>query len=362
MPDRTAHNESADQAQESTRRPAIGPGRDRSELRESMAVNSDPGASFGLRAAYVIAAAESDGDGALRDSATAAVPLALYRNLWQPKDNPSWAQAESQPISALANVVIGGQFEAVLGQPTKTYDIAKSSMSKTTADAATSIRKAGDFLDSFISYPLDVPPEIKTLLGDFARFPDVMQRLGAPPCQWWRLWLRESIAPSVVQYDLAVVRDWLDAFMPMHAERFELRALSPWMRHANEIEERLHSRSPWPDAKGKAAEMRELADYLGMLCKSIAHSDAAGWVDRMAPDCAPDAWGTPARLRVMAEALRKSGQTLTTADLRRSGIDTGTLLASSKGCDAETKDWARRHLMAGRGKWKWNPPRLPSVK
>ena len=79
-------------------------------------------------------------------------------------------------------------------------------------------------------------------------------------------------------------------------------------------------------------------------------------------DAAPDQWGTPGRMCQLGKVLRDAGREMTTAELRRKGVDPGTVCAPSKGCTAMEKAWSDSHLRAGRGRWKWNPPSLPSGK
>lgn len=314
-------------------------------------------------AMYRLAAIASDGKAAFSDPTIAAGRLALYRNLWQPSDALPRAHADSPGMLSLARFILAGKTEAGIGAESKTYDIARASIAQVVMDAANRIRRAECCLAAFVTYPLDARNgAVQTLMGNPRDFGKIMMGVSAPACLWWRLWMEQSFAPSELASDLSVIRDWIDAFMPLHAQRFECRALDPWVSHGKLIQSKLDSRTPWPEAQEHARSLRFVADYLGMLCKAVAHSDAAGWVDRLAPDAPTDPWGTPPRLLRVAHELRSHGQVMTTAELRRRGFDMGKLLAASKGCDRGTIEWADKHLRAGKGEWQWSPCSLPSRK
>ena len=175
------------------------------------------------------------------------------------------------------------------------------------------------------------------------------------------MWMIHSLDPEGLTSKIEILRDWLACF-GSHAQSsaLEERVVVPYRKYRDGLMERVLYRQPWPHAEERHRELLEMGDFLGMLGKAIAHPEGRGLIDRAAVGAQPDEYGTPSRLLLAARYLRAKQRKVRTSELLGEGIDMGRLLAPSKGCTRETREWADLHLRAGKGWWKWTPPTLPS--
>ena len=170
-----------------------------------------------------------------------------------------------------------------------------------------------------------------------------------------------SLEPQGLTSKIEILRDWLACF-GSHAQSsaLEERVVVPFRKYREGLMERVLYRQPWPHAEEQHRELWRMGDFLGMLGKAIAHPEGRGLIDRAAAGAQPDEYGTPSRLILAARYLRTKQRKVPTFELLGEGIDMGRLLAPSKGCTPEVREWADLHIRAGKGWWKWTPPTLPS--
>lgn len=292
-----------------------------------------------------------------------ASEIAHLSNLW--RTNTVKLKANDPGVQALAKLVgqnegNGGLgFRRILESGGRTFDLGRKSMAEVTVQLANQARRISAFLYLFIH-----------LSGAMSGHGQSLENLAlqnlstAPRDTGWGWWFRTSL--TFDRQALQVLRDWLACFgVNNQSESFEARVWRPSEDMRSQIETALNKREKWSDGDEWSERMREVGDFLGILCKAIAFpvgvEEGDHQEDRSSAE--PDSWGTPNRLRLMANCIRDAGRVITTKELRaKLRQDPGVILSRAKGCSEEAFVWARRHLKQGRNKWKWNPPSLPSGK
>lgn len=179
-------------------------------------------------------------------------------------------------------------------------------------------------------------------------------------------WCSESIDPPSLSLELSGVRNWIHCHLPQNADNFDKRIWEPIQKHKQFTEQFVDSQSISIPTNSEFREnirnLKEIFTFLPFL-ETAALGAKVTFSSQKEPEKTEDPWGTPAPLRLLAFTLRNADRVMRTRELVKLKIDPSQILSpEKKKCSQQDYEWAMKHLKAGRGLWKWNPPKLPSEK
>lgn len=202
----------------------------------------------------------------------AAILLANLKNLWRRGgDVSTLTSPDCEGIIALAKIACSGDGHLCFSG---SDDTTPERMAKVAEDIADKIVCACGFMQHFILLPSK--GWIQTTENQSQLSPILQQAMPLWRGFWWTR-IKCCMCP-LIDDDLETFRDWLDAFMPDHADRFTERLWIPWQNHRKTMIQKWSAPTlePWPEALQHFRELNKSGLYLRMLQTKIQNADGKG--------------------------------------------------------------------------------------